>query len=531
MGENYMDTSFYPHHGPSKYSYTSAFGASNNREKTAAQAKANTAYSGVAAQAGNSFKILFNLKLLINGARSAEMAFLASTGIDLSQGATAKKLFENFNLILGSKEVFERNIALIKQLSTDKTTKIEDPSKYFFSYLQKAIAEYGVAENFNIRKSTKKQLAEFIDKIIGKALEWTYSEFKEFKDENGSVKMLEGNPKENMEYFNAYSEIVSVIQKLQNTGIFYKYAHLFKIDKLLKQSSDSDGNIVRKPDITKSSFDHGGTVLEFIESTVGSALKGINLTNSSPGGKLHIVTEHTGGKEYNQQKSDVTFGYAEGNVNFKPMKNSFANRNKKDSDRLQNIKALDDYLNTVTNAMKSIVFVSDKNYKISASWKGAKAQDAMTLANARAMLSYFGVGGVDALIDYLANCGPDMIQGTSNSQVETALAAQIGYYLFDHLEVTGSVTANTNVVNVMNLGGLYIPLSVYLEGVYQSLEANLNAPPSGMVSVTISYGGTEPGLPWTAGTWADFRTGRETQTTIKYHILKDINSFITGLMG
>ena len=484
MGENYMDTSFYPHHGPSKYSYTSAFGASNNREKTAAQAKANTAYSGVAAQAGNSFKILFNLKLLINGARSAEMAFLASTGIDLSQGATAKKLFENFNLILGSKEVFERNIALIKQLST-----------------------------------------------VGKALEWTYSEFKEFKDENGSVKMLEGNPKENMEYFNAYSEIVSVIQKLQNTGIFYKYAHLFKIDKLLKQSSDSDGNIVRKPDITKSSFDHGGTVLEFIESTVGSALKGINLTNSSPGGKLHIVTEHTGGKEYNQQKSDVTFGYAEGNVNFKPMKNSFANRNKKDSDRLQNIKALDDYLNTVTNAMKSIVFVSDKNYKISASWKGAKAQDAMTLANARAMLSYFGVGGVDALIDYLANCGPDMIQGTSNSQVETALAAQIGYYLFDHLEVTGSVTANTNVVNVMNLGGLYIPLSVYLEGVYQSLEANLNAPPSGMVSVTISYGGTEPGLPWTAGTWADFRTGRETQTTIKYHILKDINSFITGLMG
>lgn len=530
MAENYMDTSFYPHHGPSKYSYTSDFDG-DNRHTTALQAIANTSYSGLATQAGNKFKILFNLKLLINGARSAEMAFLASTGIDLSQGVTAKKLFENFNLILNSQEVFERNIALIKQISKDKTTEIEDPSKYFFSYLQDAIQEYGLAENFNIRKSTKKQLADFIDRVVGKALERTYENFKEYADDNGSIKTLHGKTQNGQNYYNAYSEIIDTIRKLQSTGIFYKYSHLFNMDKLLKESADSKGNIINKPTLTKDSFDHGGTVLEFVEATVGSALKQINLTNTSPSGTVHIIAEHTGGKEYNQQKSDVTLGYAVGKVDFKPMKQSFINRDKEGSDRLQNARALDDYLGKVTKAMKSIVFISDKNYKISAKWKGAKAQDAMTLANARSMLNYFGVSGVDALIDYLANCGPDMIQGESNPQVETALAAQIGYYLFDHLEITGNVTAKTNVVNIMNISGLYIPLSVYLEGVYNSLEANLEQPPSSLVSVNISYGGTAPGLPWTVGTWADFRAGRENKTTIKYYILRDINSFITGLMG
>ncbi len=526
-----MDTSFYPHHGPNKYSYTSAFGASNNREKTAAQAKANTAYSGVATQAGNKFKILFNLKILINGARSAEMAFLSATGIDISQTTTAKKLFENFNLILNSKAVFERNIALIKQLSKDKTTEIEDPSKYFFSYLQKAIQECGLAENFNIRKSTKVQLEKFIDKVLGIALEKTYDNFKEYVDKNGNIKTLHGKEKEGQTYYNAYTEIVDVIRKLQNTGIFYKYSNLFNMEKLLKESSDSKGNVVGSPNITKDSFDHGGTVLEFVEATVGGALKEINLSNTSSMGTLHVTTEHTGGAEYNQQKSDVTFGYATGTVDFKPMKKAFANRSDDNSERLQNAKALNNYLGIVTDAMKGIVFTSDKNYKISADWKGAKAQDAMTLANARSLLGYFNVGGIDALIDYLANCGPDMIQGTSNSQVETALAAQIGYYLFDHLEISGTVTANTNVVNVINLSGLYIPLSVYLEAIYNSLETNLNSPPSGLVKVSITYGGNSPGLPWTAGVWQEFRTGREEKTKIQYHILKDINSFITGLMG
>ena len=273
-----MDISFYPHHGPSKYSYTSDFD-DDNRHKTALQAKTNTSYSGLATQAGNKFKILFNLKVLINGARSAESAFLSSTGIDLSEGVTAKKLFENFNLILGSREVFERNIALIKQISKDKTTEIEDPSKYFFSYLQDAIQEYGIADNFNIRKSTKKQLEKFIDKVVGTALERTYTSFKEYADENGNIKTLHGKTQNTQTYYNAYTEIIDTIKKLQNTGIFYKYSHLFKIDKLLQESADSKGNIINKPTLSKSSFDSGGTVLEFVEATVGTALKQINLGN------------------------------------------------------------------------------------------------------------------------------------------------------------------------------------------------------------------------------------------------------------
>lgn len=532
--DNYKDISFYPHYGPSKYSYTSAFGDANNREKTAEQAKVNTAYSGFSKQGGNAFKILYNLKMIINGSRSAEKTFLASTGIDLSQGATAKKLFENFNLILGSEEVFKRNLALIQQLSKDKTTTLIDPSKNFYSYLKTAIKEYGIKDNFNIRKSTKKQFEDFVDKVIGIALERTYANFKEYKDKNGNWKTQIGATKESRTYYNAYMEIVETIRKLQNTGIFYKYSHLFKITKLLEESANSAGDIVGSPKISKSSFDNGGTVLEFIEQTVFTEIRKFNLTNTSSSGSLHIVSEQTGGAEYNQQKSDVTVGYATGKVDFSSMKQSFANRNRDNSTRVQNIEALDNYLNTVSNAMNSIVFISDKNYTIKAGWKGVKAQEAMTLTNAKVMLESFGVDGVEALINFLANCGPDMIQGVSNSQVEMALAAQIGYYLFDHLEITGSMTANTNVVNVMNVNNMYIPLSVFLESVYNSLKANLdnleNGSITSLVNVHITYGGDDPSSEWTVNTWAKFRTSREEKTKIQYKILKDIESFIMEMI-
>ena len=59
----------------------------------------------------------------------------------------------------------------------------------------------------------------------------------------------------------------------------------------------------------------------------------------------------------------------------------------------------------------------------------------------------------------------------------------------------------------------------------------MDSPPSSLVKVSITYGGNSPGLPWTAGVWQEFRAGREEKTKIQYHILKDINSFITGLMG
>ena len=173
--------------------------------------------------------------------------------------------------------------------------------------------------------------------------------------------------------------------------------------------------------------------------------------------------------------------------------------------------------------------ISDKNYSIKADFGGINAQEKMDLRSAGAMLSRFGVGDVRALINYLANCGDGMVQGAVNGEVRTELQTLIGYFLFDHLQiqVTGS-RPGPNVVNLLNVSGIYIPLSTYLEGLYNSIQDAMSNP-SSFVTVTISLGGETEQSDWTAANWGNFRRSHETESFISYRILRNIADFISGL--
>lgn len=534
MSNDFMGTSdFYPHKGPSKYAYTTAF--YDFRRQTGEAAKANTNYSSIAVHAGNKFEILSNLKLLIDGARNAEVAFLTDTGIDLSQGINAKIIFENFNLILNSEELFNRNLALLKEIAQNETGSFRDPSKYFFSYLSKYIKEYGIAQKINTRKLVGPQLKKFANEVIGRALEDTYRDFKEAVDGSGKSRQLNGNSKlkNNEKYRGMYTEMADMIQKLRRLGVFGKYASLFKIDSLAEEAANTTGQIVRKPHLTINSFDNGGTPLEIVSSEVTSRIAQMHSTTSSGGSTLIITGALTGGDKFNKQKGDSMIAYATSKINFNQMAKFFPTNGSKGSTRVQNIQALREYLQTVGNRIKHLLVISDKSYHIHANWRGVHAQEPMSLANAQAMLEQFGVPEVEALINYLANCGSGMIQGDVNAQVRTTLASYIAYFLFDHVEISGINNIGTNVVNIINLNNTYIPLSVYLQGVYDSLNANLNnldQSASTLVNVTVSLGGIAPTTPWTPAAWQGFREGREQNSFINYRITQDIAAYITNLM-
>lgn len=533
MAENYKEQDFYPHKGPSKYAYTTAF--FNLRERTGKSAKDNTSYSSISVHAGNKFKILFNLKLLIDGARNAELAFLSDTGIDITNTANAKSIFENFNLILNSEQLFNRNLEMFQQLSQGINNKLIDPSKYFFTYFAKAIRDYGIESKININKATGKQLEQFANETIGRALEETYNKFIEVIDKEGNIKSVSGNYKfkNGEQRREQLLEMANTAKKLKESGLFGKYASLFNMDSLLKESSNEKGKIVRKPKLTIKSFDSGGAPLELISSTIAAEMAEMHQIIHGGDLTLTISAAQTGGKNFNQQKGDSIIAYATGTVDFTEMERFFQNKDPNDSTRLQNIKALDEYLKKIGDKIKHLLIISDKNYTITTDWKGVHAQEKMSLANAGPMLEQFGISEVKSLIDYLANCGPEMIQKDVNSEVRTVLASYIGYFLFDHLEIKGSVSKGTNVVNIINLNNTYIPLSVYLQGVYESLDANLNnlqSSTSSLVNITINLGGESPTTPWSVSAWEDFRTGREENSFIEYRIMKDIASYITGLM-
>ena len=472
----------------------------------------------------------------MDGARAAEMKFLADTGINLTNKNTAKAIFENFNLILNSQQLFERNLIMFKQLSQGTNHKLIDPSKYFFTYMAKAMAEHSIGQNFNIRKPSGPQLEKFANQVIGEALEKTYSQFIEVIDKEGNLKSLEGGQNiDNQRQYNAMNEMVATIKKLKETGIFGQYVSLFNIEGLIDKTVDKKTGKVKKPSLTIQSFDQGGTPLELITAVVAAEMAGVHQTIHNGFMGLTITGGQTGSGGFNQQKGDSMLAYAKGTVDFSEMEKVFKQYNTgQGSKRLQNIDALAAYLKKVGSQIKHLLVISDKNYKITTSWKGVHAQEKMSLDQAEAMLGKFGVPQVSALIDYLANCGAGMLQGEPNGDIRTALATYVAYFLFDHLEISGTITGGTNVVNIINLSGTYIPLSVYLEGVYKSLESRLSGDMSGnnLVSVTISPGGGDaPRATWTPGLWEGYRKTRESGTSIEYRVMKDIASYITGLMN
>ena len=265
----------------------------------------------------------------------------------------------------------------------------------------------------------------------------------------------------------------------------------------------------------------GGNALELITSVVAAEIGNINIKGSG----LTITGVHTG--QMNQMKADTMLFVGRGDIN----PNDYMQYVRKTgSVRMENVTAIQQYLADLEKNIEHVIMISDKNYSITANFGGINAQEKMSLANAGPMLMKFGVGNVDALINYLANCGPSMVQGDAvDGQIRTMLQSYIGYFLFDHLSIQASgPPPGPNVVNLMNVSGMYIPLSVYLEGLYNSIQEAIGSP-SSLVSVTISLGGQTEQSVWTAGTWQAFRQSHETQSFISYRILRGLANFITGL--
>lgn len=528
--------SFYPTGGPSKYSYTNTFGDHLNRGQTADEAKANTTYPGLVEPSVHKFQVLYNLEVIMKDARKAELAFLRDTGIDISSEKITQQIFSNFNLILNSKQMFNRNLEILKSISENKNAKLIEPTKYFHTYLNQAIREHVNDKSLNVKNLSAKQLEKLLDKIMGDALEKTYSKCKEVIDKQGNRRILGPNDTKakNEKYTKDFQEMVAMIKKLKGTGIFGKYSYLFDLEETLYSLPQQNGTF-KKPKYNTYSTDQGGTPFEIITSVLGAEFAKMHMVNNSTGGQLVISAEHTGSALYNQQKGDTFIAYAKSSVNLSQMQLDFQNQmiNGKDkSSRVKNIKALEDYLSTVSDQIEHLLVISDKNYTITADWGGASAQEKMSLENARSMLSLFGISGVDGLINYLANCGPDMIQGeTAVAEVRQTLVSYIAYFLFDHLQITGQVYG-PNVVNILNVGGTYIPLSVFLEGVYESLKLRLNNHRGleYLVKVELKFGGSAPSKIWSESTWRSFRKGREQKSYIGYHIMMDIADFITRLM-
>lgn len=538
-------SSFYPHGKPSEYAYTTHF--MDVGHDYSGQALINTQYPGIdgaEGQSNNLERALANLRSLINGARNAEMKFLADTGIDVN-GINGKDIFKYINLIFNSRQTIDRGLQYMKQLSEAKNNKEQtetyrEITNYFASYLDEAIK----IELTNVRRNqiltmTPDQVKQYINNIISKALSLSYERVKDFVKSDGTLRGKYGQYAKNREgekEVQAISDMIDVIQKLRESGAFKDFGDLFNLNKetLYKWRT---GEITfkkrknNKYNNARVESNYNANALEVMTSTAAAMLADINIHKSNGEFDLSIVGQHTG--RWNNMKADTLLFVGRGDI-YIPDYLDLVDNNIKGV-RSQNVDALSRYWNRLENNVSHVIAISDKNYSITADFndRGIHAQSKMSLANAADMLTRFGVGQVVELIDYLANCGAGMVQGEVHANVRTELQTHIAYYLFDHLEINVSGSnSSVNVVNLINVSGVYLPLSVYLEGLYNSLVNAINdlkSSPAQFVSVSISLGGPTAQRIWTQENWDRFRKLRESQSFIEYRILRNLSDFITYL--
>jgi hypothetical protein len=92
------------------------------------------------------------------------------------------------------------------------------------------------------------------------------------------------------------------------------------------------------------------------------------------------------------------------------------------------------------------------------------AAETPTLANLGGVLARAGVNDIEDLVFALANTGPGRFNSTSDG-MEKFIATKIANFLFDDVVITDALdnySSSVNRIHVFNLGGIYVPLSVFL---------------------------------------------------------------------
>jgi hypothetical protein len=124
---------------------------------------------------------------------------------------------------------------------------------------------------------------------------------------------------------------------------------------------------------------------------------------------------------------------------------------------------------------------------------------------------------------------------TEVNSVERFLATTIGNFLFDDIVITESLNnnkSNVNRIHILNLNGIYIPLSVFLEAAYQAF-INIEDDYTKYVKVkyhskNIEYSEQTDGL--TSSDWDKLYNNVTTGSTVSFHFFGDFTSYISNFI-
>lgn len=205
------------------------------------------------------------------------------------------------------------------------------------------------------------------------------------------------------------------------------------------------------------------------------------------------------------------------------------------STRMKNINALKEMFESIRETKGNIVFVSDKLYDLSReNFEGFTAESPSVDVAAK-ILEKAGVNQdvLKHLIFLSVNSGEGRINGKNTDDITTFIASAIGNFVFDDTVITKELEEDAglrdvNRLHVFNLNNIYVPLSVLLKGLHDSLVA-ASKDAKGYVNVGISPGNIvyeKQQDELTKRDWTEVYNRALTQTKFHIHFFKNFADFV-----
>lgn len=322
-----------------------------------------------------------------------------------------------------------------------------------------------------------------------------------------------------------------------------RYDNLLK--DINKYGAEGFVNSVQKAQIQrtyshKASF--GGTATEAItnisNSIIAQNLKGVQ------NNEIKVSVQHSGSVGGNIKPDNIMIiekiygGVINNFLNW--FQEAFDGIENENNPRVKNIRAMREALDKAAGA--TIVEISDKSYNISGDdfqTNGFKAQGDLSIENLSKVLNELDANPrfLIAIKFLLANSGNNWMNGANYEDIRKQIAVHFAAFLFDDISFNSQNSFKTyhsdaKTIHILNLSGFYIPLSIVLKGIYNSLKSfNPNEVEQWVkVKINVNPVTVEAHTPYKKADWDQtFKTNAK-NVSLDLHFMKNFISFMQNVL-
>lgn len=415
--------------------------------------------------------------------RLLNTVFKVNVVVDWDDKTQVKSLIDTYNSCLNLKEVYERNLFLIKNSNGAKGV-----FSFFATYFSKVWDEKwpqmaeDIAQHMDLNKpqETGKYIRKVIDDnmsdIIVRSLELMFSAKNELKS------MPE-------EMQNAYSLFLTKIRDLQTAGsLAQKVYQAYNLDKvkeyLVSQLTGNDfkklKNGLSRSEIEKSWNNKGSQQAGIFFEHLVDTIQGEIGRELAKGKNIRVENFHLGSHGVTSVSADNIMS-----IGIDPALIEETLEKARSSGMKKHIEAFNELGEKLSNLKDGfLIYTTDKNYTLNKKFEtyfggyGAKNISARTTLDVLAPI----VKNARTLVGMALQLGEGALakeNGLIDEEVLSQMfAKQIAYFLFDDHQTIGEIQRDVGArsIHMMDMNGVMVPLSFFISLLADSIQYGIMNP-------------------------------------------------------